>query len=318
MKKVWLIGTGLMGKEYARVLRACEDVEYTAIGRGETSAAGFESETGHRAVRGGLERFLETGPELPDAAIVAVGVEALSDTAERLMRYGVKRILLEKPGVGYPAEIESLSDTADRTGSNVVLAYNRRFYSSVLKAEEIIREDGGVSSFCFEFTEWSHVIGGLNKNEATFRNWFIANSTHVVDTAFFLGGYPEELVAFHRGGLPWHPASSVFSGAGVSDRGALFSYHADWEAPGRWVIEILTKKHRLYFKPMESLQIQQIGSVAVTPVEVDNRLDTEFKPGFYLQARAFLDGDSTRFCTLAEQRRNIEKYYLKMCGYPAE
>ena len=42
-----------------------------------------------------------------------------------------------------------------------MVGFNRRFYSSVLKAKDIIHEDGGVKSFFFEFTEWSHVIAGL-------------------------------------------------------------------------------------------------------------------------------------------------------------
>ena len=73
-------------------------------------------------------------------------------------------------------------------------------------------------------------------------------------------------------------------------KNALFSYHANWEAPGRWSVEILTPKHRLYFKPMETLQIQEIGSVAVNPVQIDDTLDKEFKPGLYLQVKSFLDG----------------------------
>jgi len=38
-------------------------------------------------------------------------------------------------------------------------------------------------------------------------------------------------------------------------------------------------------------------------------------PGFYLQTKAFLDDDLSRFCTLNEQKEMIEKYYLKMSGY---
>ena len=29
--------------------------------------------------------------------------------------------------------------------------------------------------------------------------------------------------------VAWHPAASRFCGAGITDRGALFSYLADWE-----------------------------------------------------------------------------------------
>lgn len=311
---IWIIGVGNMGIEYAKGLNALGE-EFTAIGRGEVSANVFESQTGHKAVRGGLTQFLSTKPALPASVIVAVGVDALSATTKDLLAYGVKKILLEKPGVGLMSEIDDL--VAKSKDADVLLAYNRRFYSSVFKAEEIIKADGGVSSFNFEFTEWAHTFDVKSMNHITLSTWLIANSSHVIDTAFFLGGQPKEFCAF-RGGvdeLQWHPSGSKYAGAGVADNGALFSYQGNWTAPGRWVVEILTKKHRLYFKPMEVLQIQELGSVAVNPVEVDNHLDVDFKPGIYLQLKAFLTGDYSRFCTIEQQKEHIDNYYLKISGY---
>lgn len=313
---IWIVGTGLMSIEYAKVLQAL-GVEYMAIGRGEKSAATFEKETGHTALRGGLTTFLATTPKIPQSAIVAVGIEALTTTCIELLNYGVTNILQEKPGIGWISEMDKLNDAVCKANANVVLAYNRRFYSSVFTAEQMIKEDGGVSSFNFEFTEWSHTIEPLPKTEVEHQTWFMGNSSHVIDTAFFLGGSPHELCAFHSGEhlLKWHPSGSKYSGAGVTDNGALFSYQGNWTAPGRWVIEILTNKRRLYFKPMESLQVQMLGSVAITPVEIDNKLDTDFKPGLYLQTKAFVEGDMSRFCTISEQKEHIEKYYKKMNGY---
>lgn len=313
---IWLVGTGLMGVEYAKILNSL-GVQYTAIGRGEQSAAAFEEQTGHKAVRGGLSAFLATKPEVAKHAIVAVGIEALTDTCVELLGYGVKTILQEKPGIGWISEIDKLVDATVKANAKVVLAYNRRFYSSVLAAEKIIKEDGGVSSFNFEFTEWSHTIEPLPKTNVEHQTWFMGNSSHVIDAAFFLGGEPKEICAFHSGDgdLKWHLSGSKYSGAGVAENGVLFSYQGNWTAPGRWVIEILTTKHRLYFKPMETLQIQNIGSVAVNPVEIDNKLDVDFKPGFYLQTKTFLDGDYSRFCTIEQQKAHIEKYYQPMSGY---
>lgn len=314
---IWLVGTGIMGIEYAKVLNAL-NVEYVAIGRSEQSALRFEEQTGHKVVRGGLANYLLTGPDKPESAIVAVGIESLKEICINLLYYGVKKILQEKPGIGWVCEIDQLVETASREKATVVLAYNRRFYSSVLKAEEIIKEDGGVSSFNFEFTEWSHVIApSYNNIQVVYHNWFLGNSSHVIDTAFYLGGKPKQLCAFHSGEteLKWHPSGAIYVGAGISEKNALFSYQANWIAPGRWVVEILTKKHRLYFKPMESLQIQNLGSVAILPLEINNKLDVDFKPGLYLQTKAFLEDDYSRFCTIEEQKQNLENYYLKMSNY---
>lgn len=313
-KNIWLIGTGLMALEYSKILSHLS-CAYEVIGRGKENCASFFEKTGVTAIEGGLEKFLQTKPALPGAVIVAVGIESLSQTTAQLLHYGVKYILLEKPGVGYPGEIDALSNLAEEKKATVLLAYNRRFYASVRKAKELIAEDKGVSSFQFEFTEWSHRIKDLQKHPAEHNNWFLGNSTHVIDTAFYLGGIPVELCAFASGSLNWHPASSVFAGAGVSDKGALFSYNANWEAPGRWVLEILTKRHRYIFKPLESLQVQEIGSVEVKPLEIDNKLDIDFKPGLYLQTEFFLNQELAEFCDIHFQRDMITKVYKKMSKY---
>ena len=311
---IWIIGAGAMTHEYVKVLQALK-CPVTIIGRSAGNCEKIRAEFGCSVYADGLTNYLAMQPELPAKAIVAVGIEALQTVTIELLNYGVNNILLEKPGIGYPSEINELVRVAKSNKARILLAYNRRFYASVLKAEEIIKADGGVSSFNFEFTEWSHTIRTLEKTDAEWHNWFLGNSTHVIDTAFLLGGKPKKLSAYYQGSLDWHPASSNFAGAGISSEGGLFSYHANWEAPGRWVIEVLTKKHRLLFKPMESLQIQVLGSVAVNPVEIDDTLDKTFKPGIYLQTKAFLDGDFSRFCTIQEQKEMINKFYSKMSGY---
>ena len=43
----------------------------------------------------------------------------------------------------------------------------------------MIAEDGGVTSFNFEFTEWSHQIQHLQKASGVMDNWVLGNSSHV-------------------------------------------------------------------------------------------------------------------------------------------
>ena len=115
--------------------------------------------------------------------------------------------------------------------------------------------------------------------------------------------------------LDWHKTSCNYSGAGISKNGALFAYHANWKAPGRFSIEILTGKHRLIFRPLEKLQVQNIGSVAINMVEnIDYSLDEKFKPGLYLQTKVFLENNLLEFCTLKEQAEKTAMY-KKMSGY---
>ena len=58
--------------------------------------------------------------------------------------------------------------------------------------------------------------------------------------AFALAGLPEKWSHYASGGLPWHPAGSRFVGAGFTERGVPFHYHADWGSQARWGVEFHT------------------------------------------------------------------------------
>lgn len=314
MKNVWLIGAGGMAQDYISVLKEL-NCNYTVIGRSDKSAKQCESVHNCTVIRGGLEDFLSSKPTIPTHAIVAVGVEKLYETTKLLLEAGVKNILVEKPGAMYVEEFEKLNILSQEKTANVLIAYNRRFYASVFRAQELIKEDNGVLSFNFEFTEWAHVIEPLVKADGVKEKWFLVNSTHVIDLAFYLGGKPKDICSFTSGSLTWHPSSSIFSGAGVSEIGALFNYHANWESAGRWSVEILTKEHRLILRPMEKLQIQKRGTISFEFDEsIDYKYDEEFKPGLYLQTKRFIENNFENMCTIEEQL-NMMPIYNKISNY---
>jgi predicted dehydrogenase len=156
---VWLIGAGYMAQEYAQVLNEL-GTEYEVIGRGKKSAVDFESATKHKVKTGGLSIALKESKP-PEKAIVAVAVEDLHEVSIQLVKSGVKRILLEKPGGLNKKEIKNLNKVAKSYNSEIMVAYNRRFYKSTEILKELIIKDGGATSCSFEFTEWSHIIGPL-------------------------------------------------------------------------------------------------------------------------------------------------------------
>lgn len=303
-----------MAVDYARVLVSLGRPT-VVVGRGKASATAFTDKTGLAVHVGGLESFLAQNPPLPTAAIVAVGADALGDATLQLLRYGVRRILVEKPGTLHVNALRDLVALAKTNAAEVYVAYNRRMYASTLAARKMMAEDGGPRSMHFEFTEWSHVIGALKKPQSILSAWLLANSTHVIDLAFHLGGIPTEMHTYAAGGMDWHPTASVFSGAGKTDRGVLFSYQANWDAPGRWGLEILSTNYRFVFRPMESLQIVRKGSVALEPVPIDDHSDKSFKPGLHEQVSRFLNGQTTDLCSL-EQQLVLWPVYMRIADYP--
>ena len=304
---VLLVGAGPMAIEYAKVLKDLNR-NIVVVGRSERSARDFYEKTNIPVISGGIEKWISKSTSIPEFAIIAVTSSELGNVAMKLIKFGIKNILLEKPGGLTAEEINDVAKLAKENNSNIKIAYNRRYYASVIKAREIMKEDGGIESFKFEFTEWSHKIKDLQKAPGIKENWFLNNSTHVIDLAFYLGGFPKEMICYSCGGFDWHPIASIFVGSGRSDKGALFSYHANWGAPGRWWVEVLSKKHRLIFKPLEKLKIQEIGSITINEVEIDDSLDNKFKPGLYLEVEDFLTNKKRILPSIHEQVNNVQFY----------
>jgi predicted dehydrogenase len=312
---LWLIGTGHMAQNYAKVLKSLKH-PFKVIGRGKNSALIFKKKTGVDVKIGGLKLNIKKANIIPNVAIVAVDVENLADVTRDLIYSGVKYILLEKPGALNFQEIYSLNLLATQEKVNVLIAYNRRFYNSVSILRNLIKQDGGILSMNYEFTEWSHIIKLLKKNSKVKKSWLIANSSHIIDLAFHFCGRPKNWKYWHAGknNLNWHPSSARFCGAGVTDKGIIFTYNSDWQAPGRWSLEFKTIKRRFILKPIEQLQVIKLGSLKLETIKQRNNFDKKFMPGLYLQTRNFIKKDFSHFCLLSEQVKNI-KIYGKIAGY---
>lgn len=307
---IYIIGTGPMAQAHAKVLVHLGK-EFTVIGRGIESAEKFKAEIGNQPITGGIEFFLKHNKlNEQDAVIIATGTEALMLTLKMVLIAGVGKVMIEKPAALSIEELLENEKFLQPYSNKVFVAYNRRFYASVLEAIKLIEEDGGLESMHFEFTEWAHKIEPLQKAAGVKENWFFANSTHVVDLAFFIAGKPKEneWKAYSQSGkLNWHPKTK-FVGAGITEKNVLFSYHSNWESAGRWGIELMTYKRKIILRPLEEVQIQWKGTVNVEKHEIDLTIDNEFKPGLFFQTQNFLQNNIYFICGIEEHIKNTIHY----------
>jgi len=300
-KEIWLIGAGGMAIEYTKVLSSMGIIPIV-IGRGQASAQAFTKTTGIEVFCGGINAFLETKPKKPFAVIVAVNVVDLAKTTARILNYAHPKILLEKPGAITSDEIKMLQ--ACEGSEHIKIAYNRRFFASTQRVQKLLEEDGGPVSCTFEFTEWGHRIADVidQKDPKEMKHWLIANSSHVIDLAFYLAGIPRKLDASVFGSLPWHPSGSIFCGSGITQKDVSFSYHANWEAPGRWWVEIMSSERRFKLCPLESVQVQKKGTIVWDDLILNDQKDAEFKPGLYDMVNTFISEkeEASKLCSFNE------------------
>ncbi len=311
MYDVLLIGTGRMARAYAPVLVALK-ARTIAIGRSPAHARAFAEATGIEASAGGFDSYARTHA-VPKHVIVAVDADKLASVAIAAIRAGARSVLLEKPGALTTRDLRAIQRASSMHGAGVVIAYNRRCYASVREAARRIKADGGATACYFEFNErltQKKAIRDLGIGKKVEANWFIANSTHVVDLAFYLAGMPRDLESVSAAGPLWAPHPTLFAGSGVSVSGVPFAYRSNWELAGPWTVEITTKKCTYILNPLETLSIEKGG--VREPVALDTVLDTTYKPGIFHQTKEFLSG-KTVLPSLEEQLEHF-RWYEQMLG----
>jgi len=117
--------------------------------------------------------------------------------------------------------------------------------------------------------------------------------------------------SFTAAGSLWAPHPTLFTGAGITEHNVPFSYYANWELPGPWSVIVGTKKRNIILQPLESLAVEE-NAVAVT-VDLGDELDKKYKPGLYLQTKAFLEG-GRKLLTLDKQIAQFEWFEKILSG----
>jgi predicted dehydrogenase len=309
--KILIIGSGFIAEHYLKVISS-NNIECVVVGRGQKNIKKLsEIFNNIKFHSGGLENFLKQNSiEQFTHFINLVNIEYCIPITQVLLNHGAKKILLEKPGGLSINELTSIKDSANNVNAVIVIGYNRRFFESVNKLIELSNADGGIENIHFEFTEWVHKIDKDDYSVKALDKWILSNSSHVIDTVFYLIGLPKEITTKTLGvnKIDWHKSGSIFVGSGVSTNEILFSYNTNWNSAGRWAIEITTNSKRYYLKPMEKLLVQKKGQINITDIELPNDKDFNFKPGIYDLIHSFLNDDYSKLLSLEQQIEHIKIY----------
>lgn len=313
--RVLLVGAGPMAVEYAKVLVAM-NVPFLVVGNDLKSSLIFEEKVKIKPIPGGLEKYLENYPsENFTHVILATNAANLLPLTLLVSQKTFCKILVEKPAALSIEELLKFEEELTAFADRVWVAYNRRFYKAFHLSRKLIEEDGGLLSMSFEFTEQVDRISNRERRVDLLNNWFFANSTHVIDMAFALGGVPKEMDSkVKNGNLSWHTISQ-FVGSGITENGVLFSYHSNWESAGRWGIELMTNRRKIILRPLERAAIQMRNEFEILEIESDYSLDQNFKPGLYRQIDSFL-GTGEGLCDIKSHIYNTKHHYIKILnGY---
>ena len=312
-KSVLIIGGGYMGKEYAHALEELGVSDVTIITKSSKQASNFSEKFDYKILDGGFEKQLLTIGK-KDLVIIATPIKFLVQAAKLSIETGQTKILIEKPGSLFYKELISLNEIIQQ--QKVRIAYNRLLYPNFHKLLQLAKDEGGITSCKFDFTEWTHKIPFDVYQENEYRFWGISNSLHVISMALELIGMPKEMKSYQFGKLDWHPSGCIFTGSGISDENIPFSYHANWESSGRWIIEVMTRKNSYQLLPLESILVCKKGTVEWKPVDFESSFP-DLKFGIAEQIATMLDDELEDEIGMVTIEKAIEynKLAEKIFGY---
>ncbi|MGE3609153.1 MAG: Gfo/Idh/MocA family protein [Bacteriovoracaceae bacterium] len=283
MKKILLVGSGYMAQEYLKVIKGLGE-DCTLVARDNQKATEIAEKFGYRGFGGGTSTLESLNLKDFDLIINASSLESLKETTLVCFKKGAQKILLEKPGAMSLSQLEELSS---KQTAQVRIAHNRRYYNSIRKLRRLIAEDGGPVGCFFDFTDREKDLLNVERPIEVKRRWGYANSSHVIDAAFFLIGYPKKINCITSGYWECHPSGTVFTGSGESV--CPFSYFATWNGGGRWNIEVSTEKGRYKLSPLEELQFCKKNQFSWENLSLDDEDDKSFKPGLKKMVKEMLE-----------------------------
>ena len=238
--------------------------------------------------------------------ILCTPIELLFDHLNYILENckDIENILVEKPGCQFACQMEEI---IKKSNTNIYIGYNRRFYSSVKKILDIIEKDSPIE-LNLEINE--------PYPEKINNNYFINQTSHVIDLAFFICGFPRIINTEIKGEgiIQNHLRGSYFEGNGITKKSIPFKYKGRWvETKKKWKIEIKLKSGKvLILSPLEILKIKEGDKII--ELEKDS-IDINFKPGLYNQIKNFIDGNFSNFLSIETQKNNCIKYYYPMSNY---
>ncbi|OVE74926.1 hypothetical protein BVX95_00680 [archaeon D22] len=296
-KEILIFGTSYMGEEYLKLFK---DLNYqgTIIGRDEKKATSIGDKYAFKGMGGGIDSIKELNPSNFDLVVIASAIESLKDIAIECLKKGFNKVLIEKPGALNTKELTEIKKHK-KDNQEIWIAYNRRYFASTLKIREIMEKETTQACF-FDFTDREKDIILTDKSILVKNNWGFANSSHVIDMAFFLIGLPSKIESMRSGSMTQHPLGTTFVGHG-STKLCLFSYFATWSGGGRWNVEISTEKGRYKLSPLEELHFCEKNQFSWSKIKLNNQDDIDFKPGLKKMVESVLKEGDILLPTLEDQ-----------------
>jgi predicted dehydrogenase len=279
-----IVGFGAIAEKHVEVSRALGAEVVASCNRSESGRQKAREKAGIPATYS--DPLEMAARERPDGLIVCANVLSQYSLVRDLIPVGLP-LLVEKPAGTSLSEAEELASLAERHGTPVMVALNRRFYSVYHQALERMGGRSAVTGVAVEWSEDPAKMLAVGHPPALLPVLNFANSLHGIDLLPFFAGDIDSPAVWGRDlsqeGAQYRWQMSL---DGVSASAARVHFDSNWDVPGRWRLVVDAPDTRLVSAPLETGLLLVRGKPAETLAP--SPADAQFKPGFHGQAQAFL------------------------------
>jgi len=275
--KIAIIGAGYMAKEYLKVFSKKKIILEAIYSRTKSKSEILKKKYKIKKIYKSLNDL--KNDNTINALIITVNPESLQSLIDSLDIFKY-RILCEKPvGINFGQTKKIISKIKNKY---FYVALNRRFYTSNIKAYNLVNKNKGKRLISIRDQELQN-----SKSKLYNKNLMYWNSVHLID---YINIYArgklvkiERIKRFRDNKFSENISRLIFS----SQDEVL--YHCNWNSPGPWSINIIQKSNSVEMKPLENLVQEKLVKGKRIRINHDkSRIDTKFKPGLLYQVNNYL------------------------------
>ena len=283
MIKICLIGAGRMSLEHIKVFSKIKNVKIQAISSRSIDKI-IEIKKKYPLIKMYTDIRKMFCSENPDAAVIAVSEDSLLNVCNKVFCFP-QPLLIEKPiGYNYNQNKKIISLMKKFKKKNCFVALNRRYFNSTKNIIKKLSTDKGTRKIYITDQQYNLKSKYPHKSNNVRKNMMYANSVHLIDYVNILsrGKIKNINSKIEKKGK----VANILCKINLSS-GDILTYKALWNKEAKWSVSVFTKNFFYELKPLEQLKVFNLKNLKVKNY-YQNKLDTNYKPGFMLQAIDFL------------------------------
>lgn len=226
-----------------------------------------------------------------DLVIIAIKEDFISKICIKAIKFPWKLFIDKNLGLNFEETLIIKKKLNEK--NKIFFGLNRNFYSSTLKAKEILNNES--SSRIITINDQINLdVFCKKKGRKVTKNYMYTSSIHLIDYIRIFARGKINKILMHKNIIK----KQFITGKIFFSSGDVIIYNNLINRPGPWGINISTKKYYLSMQPLEQLRVRNNFDNKEDLIKITNN-DKFFKPGLKIQNETLINNIVNNKFTIA-------------------